>query len=173
MDVSQSLYAIGIKDKTVDMSEKVKRHIAIEIIFSEIIGKSSKLYKKLYDEGIVYSVPSIDYEFTNEYAHIIISGQSNSPKRVYELFKQELEDIKKNGLSKEDFERLKKKIYGMYVREYDDVADIARMFLADYFKGINSFDYLEEIEAVSYEYASQILKEIIQKNNMVFSVVEK
>ena len=117
-------------------------------------------------------MPSIDYEFTNEYAHIIVSGQSNSPEKVYELFKQELENIKQNGLNKEDFERLKKKIYGSYVREYDDVADIARMFLADYFKGLNSFDYLEEIEAVSFEYATQVFNELTERNNLVLSIVK-
>lgn len=173
MEVSQSLYSIGIKDKAVEQSEKVKRHIAIEILFNEIIGKSSNLYKKLYDEGIVYSTPGIDYEFTEQYAHIIISGQSNSPEKVYELFKQEIENIKENGLNKEDFERLKKKIYGLYVREYDDVADIARMFLADYFKGINSFDYLEEIDAVSYEYTTQVFKELFEEKKMVLSIVKK
>ena len=173
MEVSQSLYSIGIKDKVVEQCEKVKRHIAIEILFNEIIGKSSNLYKKLYDEGIVYSTPGIDYEFTEQYAHIIISGQSNSPEKVYELFKQEIENIKENGLNKEDFERLKKKIYGLYVREYDDVADIARMFLADYFKGINSFDYLEEIDAVSYEYTTQVFKELFEEKKMVLSIVKK
>ena len=173
MEVSQSLYAIGIKDKVVEQNEKVKRHIAIEVLFNEIIGKSSKLYKKLYDDGIVYSAPSIDYEFTDKYAHIIISGQSNSPEKVYELFKKEIENIKQNGLNKEDFERLKKKIYGLYVREYDDVADIARMFLADYFKGINSFDYLEEIDTVSYEYATQVFNELFEDNKTVLSIVKK
>ena len=135
--------------------------------------ESSELYKRLYDDGIVYSNPSRDYEFTDKYAHIIISGQSNSPEKVYELFKQEIENIKKNGLNKEDFERLKKKIYGLYVREYDDVGDIARMFLGDYFKGINSFDYLEEIDTVNFEYATQIFKELFEEKKMVLSIVKK
>ena len=36
-------------------------------------------------------------------------------------------------------------IYGEYIKEYNDVSDIARMFLTDYMKGVNSFDYIEEI----------------------------
>ena len=40
MEVSQSLYSIGIKDKVVEQCEKVKRHIAIEILFNEIYIKS-------------------------------------------------------------------------------------------------------------------------------------
>ena len=76
-------------------------------------------------------------------------------------------------MNKKDFERLKKKIYGSYVREYDDVADIARMFLADYFKGINSFDYLNEIEGVSLEFVTQIFNDIFNENKMTLSIVKK
>ena len=45
------------------------------------------------------------------------------------------------------------------------------MFLTDYFKGINSFDYIEQIGTVSKEYAEQILNEVFDGNKMVLSVV--
>ena len=45
-------------------------------------------------------------------------------------------------------------------KEYNDVSEIARMFLADYFKGINSFDYIEEIGSVNPDYGKQILDDI-------------
>jgi len=47
------------------------------------------------------------------------------------------------------------------------------MFLADYFKGINSFDYLEEIDTVNLEYTTQILNDLFKTENMVLSVVRK
>ena len=64
-------------------------------------------------------------------------------------------------------------IYGGYVKEYNDVAEIARMFLADFFKGINSFDYIDEIESVKPEYGFQVLQETFNDKNMVLSVVKK
>lgn len=173
MEVSQSLYSIGIKDKVVKPEAKVKRHIAIEILLNLIFGKSSKLYKDLYSEGIIYSTPSIDYEFSDKYAHVILSGQSNSPDEVFKRFKDEIKKMLENGINGEDFERTKKKIYGSYVKEYNDVADISRMFLADYFKGINSFDYLEEIDLINLDYITQVAKEIFDEKKMVLSVVIK
>ena len=79
----------------------------------------------------------------------------------------------KSRINKEDFERIKKMIYGGYVKEYNDVADIARMFLADSFKGINSFDYIDEINSVKAEYGNQVLKEAFAEKQMVLSVVKK
>ena len=46
------------------------------------------------------------------------------------------------------------------------------MFLADYFKGINSFDYLEEINTINVEYLNQVLKNVFNEKNMVLSVVK-
>ena len=47
------------------------------------------------------------------------------------------------------------------------------MFLADFFKEINSFDYLEEINTVDEQYAEQILKEIFDDKKMIISVIKK
>ena len=171
MEVSQSLYSIGIKDRLLEQNEKVKRHIAVEILLNILVGKSSKFYKELYSDGTIFGTPSADYEFSDKYAHVLISGQSNYPDKVFETFKNEVEELKENGISEADFERIKKKIYGEYVKEYNDIVDISRMFLSDYFKGINSFDYLEEIDLINIEYLSQILNEVFDEEKMVISIV--
>ncbi|OKZ57884.1 MAG: hypothetical protein BHV99_00085 [Clostridium sp. 26_21] len=173
MDVSEPLFTIGIKDKIATEKEKVKKHLAIEILLNIIIGKSSKLYQKLYNNGILYTVPSFDYEFSRDYAHILITGQSKEPEKVYEKLKQEIEKLKQDGINAEEFERIKKMLYGAYVREYDEPGDIARMFLADFFKGINSFEYLEELTIINEQYVEQILKETFNENKMVISVIKK
>ena len=173
MDVSQPLFTIGIKDKLADTKERVRKHIAIEILLNMIIGKSSDLYKKLYDEGILFSVPSLDYEFSRGYAHILITGQSQNPERVYQMFKNTVEDMKQKPIDSTIFNRIKKRIYGDYVKEYNDTADIARMFLADYFKEINSFDYLEEISTINEQYVEQIVNQVFDDKKMVISVIKK
>ena len=177
LEVSQPLYTIGIKDKPLDCdnfakNEIVKKHIAIEILLNMIMGRSSKLYKELYDEGIIYSGASMDYEFSKTYAHVLITGQSSKPEEVYKRIREEIKSLKQNGIDEKLFNRSKKMLYGMYVKEYDDTADIARMFLADYFKGINSFEYLEEIEGINVDYLTQVLNDVFKEDKMVLSIVE-
>ena len=173
MDVSQPLFAIGIKDKIADVKERVRKHIAIEILLNMLIGKSSKLYKELYDEGLLFAVPSLDYEFARGYAHVLITGQSVEPEKVYEKFKKAVEEMKVSAIDAKEFNRIKKRIYGEYVKEYNDVEDIARMFLADYFKEINSFEYLEEISTINEQYVEQILNQVFDDKKMVISVIKK
>ena len=171
MDVSMPLYTIGIKVKPPEEKERVKTHITIEILCDLIIGISSNLYKHLYEENIIYSKPTYEFDFSKDYAHILLTGQSKRPEKLFEEWKKEVEKFKENGINEEDFERIKKKIYGGYIRDFNEVGDIARMFLSDYFKGINSFDYLEEIEGINVDYANQVLNDIFKLENMVISIV--
>ena len=171
MDVSMPLFVIGIKDKEPEQAERVKKHITIEILLNIIIGQSSNLYKELYNSGQMYSVPSLDYEFAKNYAHILITGQAKNPEQILEKFQKEVEKIKQNGINEQDFNRYKKMIYGSYVKEYDEVGSICRMFLADFFKGINSFDYIEEINTINIDYAKQILEEVFKKENTIISII--
>lgn len=173
MNVSMPIFAIGIKDVSKMDSEIVKKHIAIEILLNMIIGKSSDLYKKMYNQGLLLEEPSIDYEFSEEYAHIVISGQSNDSEDVYKMFKEEIENYKNNELNIDHFERIKKKIYGDYVVEYNSVSEIARMFLTDHMKKISSFDYIEQYKVITKEYVEQVLKEIFNNEYMALAIVKE
>ena len=101
-----------------------------------------------------------------------LAGNSRNPEVFNSKLIQEIENIKKNGLNQDDFERTKKMIYGEYIKEYNDISNIARMFLSDFMKGINSFDYLEEITSLDQEYLIQILNNNFKQEKMVFSVIK-
>ena len=80
--------------------------------------------------------------------------------------------MKNEGLNDEHFNRIKKKIYGDYAVEYNSVAEIGRMFLADTIKGINSFEYIEDFETVTKEYTQSVLKDIFKEENEAISIIE-
>ncbi len=173
MEVSMPLFVIGIKDKVPDKNQDVvKKHIAIEILLNMIIGKSSRLYKELYEKELLISEPFLEYEFTDNYAHIAITGISTNPDKVLEEIEQEINKLKEEGLDLDAFERIKNMLYGNAVKEFNNVSDIARMFITDYFKGVNSFDYLESYKQITPEYTHEILKDVFLKDKTVLSVVK-
>jgi len=170
MEVSKPIFMIGFKDK-IEKENKVQRHIAIEILMNMLIGKSSPLYQKLYKEGDLISQPDLDYEFTDYYSHVLISGQSKNPEKIQKELLKEIEKQKEN-FDQEHFERIKKKVYGDYVVEYNDISDMSRMLLSDYFKGIQSFDYIEQFQTVTLEYTKQILEEVFDEKRCILSIVK-
>ena len=176
MEVSMPMFVIGIKDSIKGNNEIVeetiiKRHIAIEIILNLIIGKSSKLYKKLYEQGLLMEEPYLDYEFDKTYRHITITGKSTDPKKILKNIQEEILNLKNNGIDETAFQRIKKMLYGRTVKEFTDVSDICKMFLNDYFKGINSFNYLENYKQISSSYTMQILEEVFKEEKTVISII--
>lgn len=173
MDVNNPLFVIAFKDTVLENKEElVKKHIAVEILLYMLIGKSSRLYQKLYNQGLIITQPDLDYEFSKQYAHITISGQSSNPEKLAEELKKEIKELQQTGIDEKIFNRIKKKMYGSYVTEFDDVSNVAKMFMGDYFKGINSFDYIEKHGQVSKEYTEEILKEVFEESKMVLSIVK-
>lgn len=172
MSVSMPIFMIGIKDRIVQPEERVKRHMAIEVLLGLLIGKSSSLYKELYEKQYIFGEADFEYEFSKNYAHVLISGQSNNPQIVQKMLKDEVQKLKKSGINLEDFARIKRKIYGDFVTEFNEVSSISRMFLADSIKEINSFDYVDKYEEITEEYATNVLNEVFNDDKMVLSVVK-
>ncbi len=170
MEVSTPLFMIGIKDNS--NNKTVKTHIAVEIILNMLIGESSDLYKELYEKGLLLSEPELDYEFSKQYSHILIGGQSKNPIEIFELINDKISEFVNDGICIEDFERIKKKIYGQYVTEYNSVSNIARMFLNDNFRNINSFDYINECPNIDLDFTKKTLLQIFKNENIVISIIE-
>lgn len=170
MNLSNPMFAIGFKDKV--NGDMVKKHIGVQVILNTLLGKSSKLYKELTENNLLIGTLDTEYDFSKEYAFVLISGLSRNPKEVIQRVNKEIEEAKKNGLNEEDFIRNKKKLYGDYITEYNSVDETARMFLGDFFKGINSFEYLDKYDEVTKKYADEILREVFVEEKEVSSIVE-
>ena len=82
MEVSMPIYAIGFKDKPEE--DKVKKCIAVQILLYLLLGKSSEGYQTLYNNGDIIGQPSLDYEFSKQYSHVLISGGARNPQKIVE-----------------------------------------------------------------------------------------
>lgn len=170
MNISMPIFCIGYKDNNFS-EDIIKKHISIEIILSNLLGRSSKLFNKLYEEGKIFSEISFNYEFASTYAHVLIQGQTPDVEYVVNSIKEEIENRKKEGISERDFERLKRKIYGEFVREYNDISTVSNGFVSNYFRNINPFDYFEEFDILTKKYVEEILKEIFVEEYSALSVI--
>ena len=63
-------------------------------------------------------------------------------------------------------------IFAEYIKEYDDIQNTANMFLSNYFLGINSFDYLNQMDAIDVEFVTQVLNDVFRNEKMVISIIK-
>ncbi len=171
MNISMPIALVGYKDNDLK-SNKVRKDIAIEILSIILFGKSSVFFENLYESGKILGAPSINYEFSKTYAHALIQIQTNYVDDVLEAIDLRIEDVKKNGINEEEFKRAQKKVYGDFIKDYNEVSTIASIIVSDYFKGINSFDYFEEFNSVNKEYVEKVLKELFVENRKILSIIK-
>ena len=171
MSISMPLFMIGYKDVT-KVENQLKKDLALEIIFNILIGDSSELYQSLYKEGLLQSQPGFIYENTDTYSHVLIEGQSEKYDEVVKRIEEGIENLKQNSINDEEFERIKKRLYGEFVKSYNNVDHIATSFIQNYFKGINSLDYFEEFKGLDKEYTMQILNDVFNPEKMVVSIIK-
>lgn len=171
MEVSIPTFVIGIKDEVEDM-DIVRKELLLNIILNCIFDENSKLFKELYEEGLILSEPDLEYEYSNIYSHMMIFSPSKKPKKVYEKFKQEVSRLINEGIDEKTFNRTKNKIYGRLITSYNDASQIAKAFMRDYMNNIVSFDDIEKWKEINVNDANEMLRNKFKEDKMILSVIE-
>jgi len=173
ISVATPMFMMGWKDNDVGYSGRklLKKSIEMEIITEMIFGKSSELYNELYDSGLINQNFGFEYSPHIDYAYTAIEGESKDPKLVHKKITEYVDTLRKNGLSKEDFERIKKVIWGDYIRSFNDIEGYAHSFLTMSFLDICYFDYFEEYEKITFEDVEKRFMEQLDNDYCVLSVI--
>lgn len=172
MAISSPMFMLGFKDNDVNLNSEglLKKNIEISILMRMLFGKSSALYKKLYDMNLINSTFSTDYTMQTDYGFTSIEGESKDPQKVYEIILEALEA--ENDLNEEDFERTKKAIWGKYIRSHNDIEDYACTFIQLLFMGIDYFDYYNVYKTVTFESVQKRFKEHFRREFSALSVIK-
>ena len=173
LSVSSPLYMIGFKDTDIGYSGErlLKKNIEVDIILRLIFGKSSPLYKELYEEGLINSNYSYEYTVQPDYAFSSVGGESKNPKAVYEKILAEIERIRQCGISEDDFNRTKKVLWGHYIRSLNDTEEYAGTFLRYSFMDIDYFNYDRVYKSVTFEDVKNRFNEHFKKGFSAISIV--
>lgn len=152
ISVAMPMFMIGWKDNDIGFSGKrlLKKSIEMEILLEMIFGKGSKLYNELYNEGLINGSFSFEFAPQKDYSYIEIDGQSVNPKTVYDKVNSYIKKLKNDGLLKADFERIKKVIWGDYIRSFNDIEGYSNAFITMSLLDINYFDYYEEYQKITF-----------------------
>lgn len=173
LSVSMPMFMIGFKDNDCGYGgdKLLKKAIEIEILHKIIFSKSSPLYEKLYNDGLINPPFASEYTHQIDYGYSAIEGQSKNPQNVYDEIIKYIDELKQNGLKEEDFIRAKKAIWGKYIRSYNNIEDFAHQFLSDSFVDIDYFNYYDIYKTVTFEDVKKRFLEHFDKNYSAISIV--
>ncbi|MBM7614599.1 EF-P 5-aminopentanol modification-associated protein YfmH [Alkaliphilus hydrothermalis] len=174
LSVSTPLFNLGYKDTLVGMRgmELLKKEVTMRLLLDIIFGKSSPLFEKLYDEGLVD--PSFNADFISEvdYGHSIISGQSTDPKLVKNYINEHISQLKETGVQRDEFERIKRKQIGDNLSFFNSIEYTGNSFVSYYFKDINYLEYIEVLKSITLEEVQSFLRKHFDESKQVLSIIK-
>ncbi|OPJ56847.1 EF-P 5-aminopentanol modification-associated protein YfmH [Alkalithermobacter paradoxus] len=173
LTVSIPMFNIAFKDTDVnyDGERLLKKEMETEIVLDMIFKKGSSLYEELYLNGLINENFGCDYMGHIDHGYTIVGGESKDPYKVKEIIFNHIAKYNKEGLSQEDFERIKRKKIGRFLKYFDSVEFIANNFISYHFKGINLIDYIEVLKGVNFEDVVKRFENHFKEEYSVISII--
>lgn len=173
MEVSMPTFAIGFKCPPAEGGREAARMDLVGDLAAEILmGESSVLYQRLYEEGVIDGDFSCEFEHMKGLALLAAAGDSETPEQVLEQILAEAERIGREGVDREQFERLKKSMLGRRLRELDSFEGVCYSMCSAYFEGTEYLDYPELFRTVSPEDVELFIRENVIKERAAISIIE-
>lgn len=170
LPVAVPMFNIGFKNKG-DKISTAKDMASLDVLLAMLFSSTSKIYRELQDKELINQ--TFNYEiFEGEgYSAVLLGGESRNPEQVYSSVKEYIKDLKKNGLSKEDFLISKKAVYGDVVSSLNSVSSIANSLMDSHFTNRELFSCVTSIYDLKFEDIEEKFADVLDYNNCALSVV--
>ncbi len=151
--------------------EQYRQNILYNLLLETALGNVSGFYSRFYDEGLINDSFGTGVFFGRGFFVPILCGESRSPERVRDEAIRELERCKKEGLSRKDFETVKKMTYGSLVGSLANFESVAKAAMRSEFVGLDLFVSIEITAQATYEDVMELLQNFNLENHSL-SVIE-
>lgn len=172
MSISRPMVQIAFKDpiRREKPAETIKKEYIVNLLLDIVFGRSSKNYNQLLEQGIIDNSFSCSYRKKPDYAYVHLHGESNRPDLMREKIKEKLVDIDHDEI-KENFERIKRKYQGSYIRLFNNFSHLASEFINYRRLGIDIFDLASIIDNITLAELLAYSDKIFNKELMVESII--
>lgn len=163
----------GFKEKVDDLTGEaaVRRDLTTKLMLDLLLGSSTTLYQKLYDEELISDSFGHEFNSSPQYAFSAIGGDTKDPDLLLKRIKEEIDPILKTGFAEKDFERARKKKIGGYLRMLNSPESIAHEFTRYQFRGGDLFEVLPIYESITLEEVNERLLKHVNWDQLAVSLV--
>ncbi|OKP86394.1 zinc protease [Paenibacillus helianthi] len=171
--VSMPKILFGFKEKVEGLSgeEAVRHDLTTKLMLDLLLGSSTGLYQKLYDEELISDSFGHEFNSSPQYAFSAIGGDTKDPDLLLERIKDEINHVLESGYAEKDFERARKKKIGGYLRMLNSPESIAHEFTRYQFRGGDLFEVLPLYESITLEEVNTRLRSHVDWEQLAVSLV--
>jgi predicted Zn-dependent peptidase len=120
------------------------------------------VYLALYEDGLIDESFSSGYTADPSFAFALLGGESDQPAKLRKVLDRELARVRKEGVPKDAFERVRNKELGGFARAFNSPQTIAHVLTANYLRRTTIRNYRELLLKVSRAEVDRRVKELFE-----------
>ena len=173
MDVSMPTFQLGFKCPAgLTGAEFAHWELVAELACEALMGESSELYLRLYEEGLIDSSFGWGVETIDGSAMVIVGGDSDFPEQVRDAIIAEAKRLSETGISEEEFRRMVRSFLGRRVKDLDSFESTCFRLCAYHYEGFDYLRFPEHFETIDKEELRCFWRENIRADRCAMSIVE-
>ena len=173
MAVSAPQFMIGAKvqPELYGLAHMHQKHVGA-LALQALFGRSSRFYADLYSKNILSPDFDIDFDYSANTATIFFAGESSQPQAVYDAILAAADEVRRNGLDKVKFDRVKNASLGSLIFGLEDFDGMAVSLAQSAFYKFNQMDTFTWQADVFPEECARFIAENLTEERLAMSVVK-
>lgn len=169
--VAAPIFSLGFKEAVETPERTLKELILSNVILEAVCGKTTPFYTELLESGLCNTSFDCEYFAGYGYAAWIFTGETPDARAVEEKLVGRIRALQKTGIAEKDFLRIRKKLYGRTVMQFNDIDAIANGMVAAHFRGESIFDDAEILENLTVDEVNARLRSAIDTDCRSLAVI--
>ena len=175
MAVSTPQFLVGYKCAPAQHGEDyLRRQMIGEMACDVLLGDSSPLYHRLYEQGLINSSFGGSFEMMPGVAYLYAGGDCKEPGRVTEAIAREAERLDREGIDEAYYQRIRRASLGSTLRGLNSFENIAVSMTEGYFHGYDAFRFPQVFDTITKQDVAAFLKEnIVEERSALSQILPK
>lgn len=171
MPVNKPCFALAFREDPIARGD-VRTEMLADMLPDLICGGLTSLYRKLYDQALVNPEFSGDTVSTSGCCVIAFTGESETPRAVADMVREEIARMRREGVDPELFTLVKNQMYGEMLADLEGVEDAAEALASAHLRGNTLADEIEALAALTVADADAAMQSMLSEDRMTYVEIE-
>ena len=171
MEVALPQFLVGFKC-AVDEKDLMRQSLIGEMACDILLGDSSPLYERLYDEGLINGSFGGGFDQLPGVAVLCAGGESEQPQKVSDAILSEAQRLAREGVDAQFFEQIRRASFGATLRALNSFENIAVSLIDGYFRHFDALQFPEAYESIEKADVERFLRENLTAERRAISIIE-
>ena len=173
MEVAMPTFTLAFKCECPGSGEEaIRQEMVADLAAEALLGESSDLYLKLYEQGLIDGSFGGGFETVDGCALFTCGGDSKDPRAVMEAVLARAAEMKDTGIREEDFRRMKRSALGRRIKSLDSFDATCFRLCAYRFSAFDYFRFPEVYKHIEKEDVEAFLARAVVPDRACLCVID-